>query len=157
MGELTDRLRVDPEQVRNTGGQFRYDDPSELVRDLILLKRAIPEATLVACDNPVEQLWGYIAYWNVSSRQEVAVEAHIPVMTLKEWASHGPRRAVAELEPVMSSAQGRRDLAERIVRMAQNEAGLPTHILDPPPEVVEPEPRTRYERMLALADDDEPL
>lgn len=179
MGELADRLRGDAEQVRQSGGRFMFSNPIDLLWDLILLKRAVPEATILAADNPAEQLWGYVAYWHVGGR-EVSVWTHIPVVDVHGWSDGGNFDAV-----LRGPHASRMQILDLITHMAEDEQGYPTHQLDsandglevstrprpgewmhwwgipgraqhqpePEPEP-EPEPRTRWERIAA---DDEPL
>lgn len=171
MGELADILATESgrNEIRQHGANIRTTDPVELVRDLVALRRAIPESTLLACDSPAEQEYGYLGYWywdpttNMVAPPrssghalqghylEVSATLRMPVMRLASWDGRGPQADY--VRQVFRTAQGRQDL----VRALQEGTVMPAFDLPEPPPEPQPEPEvycpTRWERLL----DDEPL
>ena len=148
MGELGDNLAANLQDIRLHGGSFEHDCPLDLIRDILALRRAIPEATVLAADSP--PLIGYTAFWDVDGI-EVSVSTTMPISALRRWRqdpwkhSETDRRIVNQ---VFQSSEGRRSLVEAPLEVF-SEAETPPP--EPEPEVYRP---TRWERLL---DDDEPL
>jgi hypothetical protein len=176
MGELLDAYRADQRAFEQSGGAFNYIDPIELLRDLVALRRAIPSVTLLAADDPNLGRLGYLGYWNwydgrpvARDRgvlgpplEEVSATLQLPVDTLQAWRGNAPEDQVATIRRFFSTAHGR----QRVLRFVEEAAAGLSPLGEPalsPPEPVEPEPEkevyipTRWERMLADDDDDEPL
>ncbi len=157
MGELANALQADREGFERQGGQFRYSDPTEMVRDLVVLKRAIPQVTILASDNPLERLYCYVGYWHwrlgevLDSRSfdalEVVAELSLPTLAVAQWEDGTSGSRVAGFRDIFRSAEGR----QRLIQTVNQLAAQPEP--EPEPED-EPRIRTRWERML---DDDEPL
>ncbi len=65
MGQLAVALR-DPQRrrvIEEEGDNLDYDDGFELLDDMVALRRAFPDATILGNDNPLERRLGFLAYW----------------------------------------------------------------------------------------------
>jgi len=130
MGELADALQANLSAFERDGGKFNFTSPLEMVRDLVVLRRAISPVQILAADNP--PILGYEGYWNYdpgggvivppivppprdlrdlpSSLEDVSVRLQMPVSTLRLWVEGArPDQRVAVARFFMS-ADGRRRL-----------------------------------------------
>ena len=147
MGQLAEALR-DPQRRRalhQSGGEYNYTDPVEMVRDMAALKRAFPDTRLLASDDPLRQLYGYLGYYTVEGH-EVVFYFHLPMEAIRAWEGGLQMSDVQQrlLASALRTADGRR----RIIQIAEDVAARP-----------EPQPqrgarRSAWER---LTDDDLPL
>ena len=144
MGQLLEALR-DPQRrraIEEGGGDYDYTDCFEMLDDMVALRRAFPDATILHNDNPLEQRLGYLAYW-LREGDEVVVYFGMGRAALENWTDPDARWARL-LRDAFKTAEGR----VKVLREVEQEAARPA----PPEEVRRP---SVWERL--MADDDEPL
>lgn len=167
MGELNDALQASLRAFERSGGQFDYTDPLEMVRDLVVLRRAISPVQILAADNP--PTLGYTGYWNwydpggvmaspprnlqdlPNSLSEVSVWLQIRLSTLRLWEGGARPDHVEVVRHFFTTAGGRQALLRFINEMAT----FPVQLDDderalfraarPPPSVRDPEPESEPE------------
>ena len=147
MGQLAEALR-NPQRRRalhQSGGEFDYRDPVELVQDMAALKRAFPNTRLLANDNPLERTLGYIGYYSLEG-QEVAFYFRLPNAAFQQW--DGSLRMEDTQQRLLASALRSVEGRRRLIQIAEDVAKRP----EPQPE--RGARRSAWER---LTDEDLPL
>ena len=126
--------------IEEGGGDYDYTDCFEMLGDMVALRRALPDATILANDNPLEQRLGYIAYW-LREGDEVVVYFGMSRMALENWTDPDAMRA-GLLRDAFKTADGRMKILREVERRAAQPA--------PAEEVHRP---SVWERLMADDDD----
>jgi len=145
MSQLAVALR-DPQRrraIEEGGGDFDYTDCFELLDDMVALRRAFPDATILDNNNPMERRLGFLAYW-LRDGDEVVVYFGMRTSAVQMWVPEGQGRhaTVEVLRKGLLTAEGR----VTIIREVEREAARPL----PRSEVIGRP--TIWERL--MADDD---
>lgn len=127
--------------IEEGGGDYDYTDCFELLDDMVALRRAFPDATILANDNPLEQRFGFLAYW-LREGDEVVVYFGMGRAALENWGGEEDATRAHLLREAFKTADGRRT----ILREVQRAAAIPA----PAEDVHRP---SVWERL--MADDDE--
>ena len=107
MGQLADALRRDPEnkdKFRQEGGRFDYGDPAHLLQDLVVTRRTWFDVTIVANDIPVEQLYGYLAFWDTD---DPTLNFYLPLDAIR-------RSRRSEISDLFTTPSGRIEFLRRV-------------------------------------------
>jgi len=151
MGQLAEALR-DPQRrraIEEGGGDYDYTDGFEMLDDMVALRRAFPDATLLGNDNPLDQRLGFLAYW-LRDGNEVVTYFGMTRIALETWPvelameGHGDLTRANLLREAIKTDSGR----VTVIRLVQQEAEKPRPI----PLTGEEHRPSVWERL--MADDD---